>query len=299
MPDHFKRKNHLTATNFSYPAAELFNFGGLTQQDYQKAKVVIFPVPYESTTYYKSGTKYGPQAIIDASRHMELYDVELKKTLREVDIFTLGELEPSKNLPRETILRIKDVIEKILEDKKIPLMLGGEHSITTGAVLALKNRGNNFSVLQIDAHADLRDEFQGTKYHHGCVMRRVRNLVPSVVQVGIRSMSSEEADFIKSRKINNIFYYSDLPIEKIIPQLKENVYLTLDLDVLDPSIMPSVGTPEPGGLNWQQISELIKKVGEARKIVGADVVELSPIPGEIAPDFSAAKLVFKIINYII
>lgn len=284
---------------FSYPTAEAFNFGGLTNQDYSKSKVVVFPVPYDSTTYYKSGTKYGPQIIIDASRHMETYDIDLKKTLKETDVFTLDELEPSKNLPRETIIRVRDVIDRILEDKKIPIMLGGEHSITTGAVIAFKNKGFDFSVLQIDAHSDLRDEFQDTKYHHGCVMRRVRNLNSSVVQVGIRSMSSEEAEYIESRKINNIFYYPDLPVEKIVSSLKENVYITFDLDALDSSIMPSVGTPEPGGMSWYEAVNLIKEISKQKKIIGADIVELSPVPGLMAPDFLAAKLVYKIINCIL
>lgn len=285
--------------NFSYKTSESFNFGGMSNQSYNKAKVVILPVPYDSTTYYKSGTKEGPKAIIDASRHMELYDIDLKKSVRETDIFTLEALEPSKNLPKENIIRIRDVIDRILEDKKTPLILGGEHSITTGAVLAFKNKGFNFSVLQIDAHSDLRDEFQGTKYHHGCVMRRVRNINSSVTQVGIRSMSQEEAEYVASKKINNIFYYPDLPIDKIVPSLKENVYLTFDLDALDPSIMPSVGTPEPGGINWQEALDLLQRVAKERKIIGADVVELCPIPGFLAPDFLAAKLVYKIINYII
>lgn len=285
--------------DFSYLTSEAFNFGGMSLQDYQKAKVAILPVPYDSTTYYRSGTKYGPQAIIDASRHMESYDIELKKSISETDIFTLDELAPSKNLPKETIVRIRDVIDKILEDKKIPFILGGEHSITTGAILALKHKDFNFSVLQIDAHSDLRDEFQDTKYHHGCVMRRVRNLNSSVVQVGIRSISPEEVSYIEERKINNIFFYPDLPIDKIVSALKENVYLTFDLDALDPAIMPAVGTPEPGGMGWQEALDLIEKVAKERKIIGADVVELSPIPGIIAPDFLAAKLVYKIINYIL
>lgn len=285
--------------NFSYSTSESFNFGGMSDQNYNKAKVVIFPVPYDSTTYYKSGTKDGPQAIIDASRYMELYDIDLKKNIRETDIFTLKALEPSKNLPKETIIKIRDVIDRVLEDKKIPIMLGGEHSITTGPIMAFKNRGFNFSVLQIDAHSDLRDEFQGTKYHHGCVMRRVRNLNASVTQVGIRSMSQEEAEYIKNKKVNNIFYYPDLPMDKIISTLKENVYLTLDLDALDSSIMPSVGTPEPGGINWQETLNLLQRVAKERKIIGADVVELCPIPGFVAPDFLAAKLVYKIINYIL
>jgi agmatinase len=289
----------MNSNNFSYPASEPFNFGGMELQDYKKAKVVIFPIPYDSTTYYKSGTKFGPQTIIDASRHMELYDIELKRSVKETDIFTLEELEPSKNLPRETIMRTKDVVKKLLQDKKIPFILGGEHSLTTGAVLAFKEMNCDFSVLQIDAHADLRDEFQGTKYHHGCVMRRVRKLNPSVVQVGIRSMSQEEAQYVQSRKINDIFYYPDLDIEKVVSNLKKNVYLTFDLDALNPSIMPSVGTPEPGGLSWQESLNLIEAVARKRKIIGLDLVELCPIPGLHAPDFLAAKLAYKIINYLI
>jgi len=289
----------MNSHNFSYPTSEAFNFGGMGKQDYKKAKVVIFPIPYDSTTYYKAGTKFGPQAIIEASRHMEVYDIELKRTVKETDIFTLDELEPSKNLPRETVMRVKDVVKKILEDKKIPFVLGGEHSLTTGPVLALKEMNCDFSVLQIDAHSDLRDDFQGTKYHHGCVMRRVRNINSSVVQVGIRSMSQEEAEYVEAKKINNIFYYPDFDIEKIVSCLKENVYITFDLDALDPSIMPAVGTPEPGGMTWQESMDLIRAVAKKKKIIGADVIELCPIPGMIAPDFLAAKLVYKIISHTI
>lgn len=286
-------------TNFSYPTCEAFNFGGMSKQDYQKARVVIFPVPYDATTYYESGTRNGPQAIIDASRHMELYDIELKKSVKETDIFTLAALEPSKDSPKGMITRVKGVVEKILADKKIPVTLGGEHSITIGVISAIKNKGYDFSVLHIDAHADLRDDFQGTKYHHGCVMRRVRNLNYSVVQVGIRSVSEEEAEYIESKKINNIFYYPDLPIDEIISALKENVYITFDLDALDPGIMPAVGTPEPAGLSWQEAVNLLKRVAQERKIIGADIVELCPIAGLIAPNFLAAKLVYKIISYIL
>jgi len=282
---------------FSYPTLEPFNFLGLKNQDYQKSKIVIFPVPYSSTTYWKAGTKEGPQAIIEASRHIELYDIETKKDPSKKGIFTLEPLEPSKNSPKETIERIKGVIDKILEDRKIPIMLGGEHSITLGAVLSFKEKFSNFSVLQLDAHTDLRDEFEGTKYHHACVMRRIRELKTLTTQVGIRSVSEEEIGYIKKNKIKNIFYAPYLPIEKIITTLKKNVYLTLDLDVLDPSIMPSTGTPEPGGLGWYEILGLIKKVAEKRKIIGVDIVEFDPIPGLVAPDFLAAKLIYKIISY--
>ncbi|MFH1841411.1 MAG: agmatinase [Candidatus Nealsonbacteria bacterium] len=277
---------------FFYPTTEPFNFLGLDNQDYQKAKIVVFPVPYSSTTYWKSGTKEGPQAIIEASRHIELYDIETKKDPLKEGIFTLPFLEPSKDSPKDTIFQIKKVIDKLLSDGKFPVMLGGEHSITLGAVQSFKEKFSDFSVLQIDAHSDLRDEFEGTKYHHACVMRRVKDLNIPTTQVGIRSMLEEE-------EAENIFLAPDLPIDKIISTLKEKVYLTFDLDALDPSIMPSTGTPEPGGLGWYEVLKLIKEVAEKRKIIGFDLVELDPIPGLAAPDFLAAKLVYKIINYIV
>ncbi|MBI2626138.1 MAG: agmatinase [Candidatus Nealsonbacteria bacterium] len=284
---------------FSYPTLEPFNFMGLGEQDYQKAKVVIFPVPYSSTTCWKTGTNEGPQAIIEASRHMELYDIESKKDPSKEGIFTLEPLEPSKDSPKETVFRIKKVIDRILKDKKFPLMLGGEHSVTLGSILSFKEKFSNFSVLQIDAHADLRNLYEGSKHHHGSVMRRVRELKIPVTQVGLRSISEEDAEYVKKAKIKTIFPAPDLPIDKIIATLKENVYLTIDLDGLDPSIMPSVGTPEPGGLSWYEVISLIRQLSKKRKIIGADVVELAPTPGLHAPDFIAAKLVYKIISYVV
>src|SRR3989339_1085133 len=178
--------------NFDYPKLEPFNFLGLRDQDYDKSKVAVFPVPYSSTTYWKSGTKEGPQAIIEASRHVELYDIETKKDASKQGIFTLELLEPSKNSPEETTARIKSVMDKILRDGKFPMMLGGEHSITLGAVQAVREQFSDFSVLQIDAHSDLRDEFEGTKFHHACVMKRIKDLGVSVTQVGVRSSEGEE-----------------------------------------------------------------------------------------------------------
>ncbi|MDO8435810.1 MAG: agmatinase [bacterium] len=286
--------------NFSYPTLEPYNFGGLEKQNYKSSKIVIVPVPYESTTYYQSGAKEGPWAIINASRHMEGFDIEQKNDISKIGIFTLEELEPSKNSPRETILRVENVISNILEDEKIPIMLGGEHSITLGAVSAFKKKySREFSVLQFDAHSDLRDEFEGTKFHHGCVMRRVvDDLRLPITQVGVRSMSMAEEDFLKESKKSNIFFGKQFSIEEIMGTLKENVYITLDLDVFDPSIMPSVGTPEPGGLTWEDVLGVIREVGKNKNIIGVDVVELSPIPGLIAPDFLAAKLIYKIIGFI-
>ncbi|MFA4998936.1 MAG: agmatinase [Candidatus Paceibacterota bacterium] len=284
--------------NFSYPALEPFNFLGLFGQSYQKAKTIIFPVPYSSTTSWKTGTNNGPQAIIEASRHLELYDIKANKDFSKKGVFTLDLLEVSKDSPKETISRIKKVTGRILRDKKFPFMLGGEHSITLGAVMSFKEKFSDLSVLQLDAHADLRGEYEGTKYSHACVMRRIRELKIPVTQVGVRSVSEEESKYIGKIKNSNIFYALDLPIDEIVNSLKKNVYLSFDLDALDPSIMPSTGTPEPGGLGWYEVLELIREVSRKRRIVGADMVELDPIPGLSAPDFLAAKLVYKIIGYV-
>jgi len=279
---------------FLYPTTEFYNFGGLEEQDYEKAKVVVFPVPYEATTSYISGTKWGPKAMIEASRHLELFDIELKRDVSRIGIFTLPELSCSKNSPREAVKEIKKVVTQLLKDKKFVLMLGGEHGITPGSVAAFKEKYRDLSVLQIDAHSDLRNEYEGTNFSHACAMRRVRDLGVAVTAVGIRSQEESEADYIRKEKI---FYAPKIPVQKIISTLSKNVYLTFDIDGLDPSIMPSTGTPEPGGLGFYEVLNLIKQVAKARRIVGADLVELSPLPGMVAPDFLAAKLAYKIIGY--
>lgn len=284
--------------NFNYPATEPFNFLGLDDQNYKSSKFVIFPVPYSSTTYWKAGTKDGPHAIIEASRHIELWDQELQKDPSKVGIYTLGELQVSKNSPKETIDLIEKIETRLLRDKKLPLMLGGEHSISLGAATAASKKFKNLSILQLDAHSDSRYEFEGTKYHHACHMRRVvEDLKIPAIHVGIRSTSEEEIQFFKKSKLDTIFYAPDLPVDQIISCLTPNVYVTIDLDVLDLGLMPAVGTPEPGGLGWYETLSLLKAVAQNRKIVGADVVELDPIPGQNGPDFTAAKLAYKLIAY--
>lgn len=283
---------------FNYSIQEPFNFLGLDDQTYEKAKAVVFAAPYSSTTYWKAGTKDGPQALIEASRHIELYDLETKKDISKEGIFTMPFLAPSKNSPEDVTTQIKTAVSQILADGKFFLMLGGEHSVTLGAVQAFKEKFENLSVLQIDAHTDLRNEFEGTGHHHACVMRRIRELGVETVQAGIRSVSEEEMAYIKKEGMEKTIFYSPaLPLKEIIANLKDNVYLTFDLDGLDPSIMPSTGTPEPGGLGWPEVLSLIREVAKQKKIVGADVVELDPVPGLSAPDFLAAKLAYKIINY--
>lgn len=275
-----------------------FNFGGI-ENNFEKAGVVFLPVPYEETTCYGKGTKKGPEAIINASIIATEFDIELQKNLDEIGFFTSEELNLEKISPKEAIVQIEERVSEIINEAKDKffLMLGGEHSITLGAVKAFLKKYSNLSVLQLDAHADLEDEFDGTAFSHACVIKRIRELNLPVVQVGVRGLGNFEGKFIKKEKIESIFYAPEIPIKEILDLLTDDVYLTVDMDVFDPSIMPSVGTPEPGGLGWYEVLNLIRELAKNKNIVGADVVELSPIPGLAAPDYLAAKLVYKIIGY--
>lgn len=266
--------------------------------DYKNSKVVILPFPYEKTTCYVKGTEKGPMAIIKASTEMELYDEELGNVF-EVGVCTLKPLKIDENPEAMAGIAKKDV-KKLLDDGKFVATLGGEHSISSGIVKAHKEQYKDLSVLQIDAHADLREDFEGSRYSHACAMKRVIEICP-VVPVGIRSLSFEEKEFIKEKKLK-IFWAKDIVgndkwLEDAISRLSRNVYITFDLDGLDPSIMPSVGTPEPGGLSYYQTLMFLKKVFEKRNVVGFDVVELCPNPHNVAPDFTAARIVYKMIGY--
>ena len=273
-----------------------YNFGAIKNQDFEKAKVVIVPVPYDVTTSWRGGTRGGPQAIISASRQL---DELFFKSGNPALIFTHEEVELSTEPGEEANRGLEEVVSAILKKNKFPFLLGGEHSISLGGVRAVKRKYQNLSVLQLDAHPDLLDEYCGSKYTHASVMRRIKDLGIPTVQVGIRSIDPETRDYIKKAKVKNIFEAPRIPIEKILKGLTKNVYLTVDLDVFDSGIMPSVGTPQPGGLGWYEVLGLIEKVAKKRKIVGADLVELCPIPDLVAPDFLAAKLVYKIISCVL
>jgi agmatinase len=277
-----------------------FNFLGFKKQNPKKSKVWILPVPFEATVFNLGGTKEGPKAIIDASRNIEFFDEDLKKDISKIGIFTLPFLSLTKNSPKEAVFQIQKAIEKILENKKFPVILGGEHTLTLGVVLALKKFfKNGFSILQFDAHSDLRNEFEGTKYHHATFARRiVEDLKIKICQVGIRAISKEEFEFIKKEKRVKVFYKRNYEKKEILDFLTKKVYLTIDLDALDPSIMPAVGTPEPEGLFFENILEIVKEVSKEKEILGFDVVELSPIPGFFAPNYLAAKLISKILGII-
>ncbi|MGB9597190.1 MAG: agmatinase, partial [Candidatus Poribacteria bacterium] len=278
----------------------LGNFLGVKPSGFDSANVIILPVPYEGTVTYGSGTRNGPKAIIEASFHVELYDDELDYEPYIFGINTLPEFRKGFSSPDDLFCAIRSEGIELAKTGKFIIMLGGEHSITAGMVSAFADVYNNLSVLQLDAHADLRNSYNGSLYNHACVMRRVLEYCP-IVQVGIRSLSITEKQFIDKTGLS-VFFIRDIRksdewIDSAIDKLTENVYLTIDLDVLDPSIMPSVGTPEPDGMLWAEITSFIKKLAEKRKIVGCDLVELSPQTANHSPDFMSAKLLYKVIAY--
>jgi len=278
------------------------NFGGIEREysDFKTASFVILPVPYDLTSTYQSGSRRGPSAILDASCNMELYDEELGKETYQAGIHTLPPLEPDARGPREMIKKVEESTAGIIRHNKIPVLFGGEHSISLGSVRVLKKKYPRLSVLHFDAHADMRDRYQGSPFSHACVARRLRELCP-VVHVGIRSMSREEALFIKKKGVR-VFSPDDVQgkpgwEKKICENLTEDVYISVDLDVFDPSLMPATGTPEPGGLYWRDVASLLRETAGTCRIRGFDVVELSPIPGMVAPEFLAAKLAYRLMGY--
>lgn len=280
-----------------------YNFLGLTPEEaeYDNARIVILPVAYDATTSYKSGTKYGPAAIIAASREVETFDPATGRDIGEIGIYTALEIEAEADGPARMIEVVERDIAKHLKNGKYIVMLGGEHSLTTAAVRAHKAKYPNLSVLHIDAHADMRDSYQGSKWSHASVMRRVRELVPAV-SVGIRNASADCVQSLKAGKCP-VYWATDVVgktgwQEAAINQLTDQVYLTLDLDVFDPSIMPAVGTPEPGGMQWYETLDFLRLVFSKRNVVGFDIVELSPIAGLHHPDFLAAKLTAEMVRMI-
>ena len=272
-----------------------------SEADLSAARVVVIPVPYDSTTSYKSGTRHGPRAIIAASRHLEDYDLELDRDVSLVGIHTTPEIVPDVSGPEAMVGRVRRAVESAASGGKLVALLGGEHTITIGAVQALAKAYGDLSVLYLDAHADLRDQYLGTRWGHASVARRVLEVCP-VVQVGVRSISAEEMSFIDESHLPVHWWTSAegyLPhlAEDVLGSLSSSVYVSIDLDVLDPSIMAAVGTPEPGGMSWNELIGLLRAVGAQRSIVGFDVTELAPAEGPEACAFTAAKLAYKLMGY--
>jgi agmatinase len=287
---------------FEYASLAADMFGGTdpANADFEHARVVILPVPLDRTTSYVAGTRNGPHEILVASSYMELWDEEMKTDVHEVGVCTLPEMEFPFATMEEVVQEIRRVAAEIVSRDKFPVVLGGEHSITAPVVAAVAAKYPGVSVLQIDAHADLRDSYMGTRHSHACAMRRVLEYARTT-QVGIRSLSAEEAAAAPALP-TRIFYDFEMRrqsdwIERVVDSLGDTVYVTIDCDGLDPAIMPATGTPEPGGLTWYETLALLRRVIESRRVVGCDIVELCPMPGNVAPNFLCAKLVYKILSY--
>jgi agmatinase len=272
------------------------------QETLPRASVAVLPVPYDLTTTYQPGARFGPRAILTASLNVELFDEELRWDPSQVGIHTLLSLEPVASGPQAMIPEIANHVGTLFRAGKLPVILGGDHSVSLGAFEALKASWEAPWVLQFDAHADLRAEYQGSPHSHACVMARARESF-DCVQVGLRSWSEEE-DAALWENPERVMLAREVELDpgaaarRLCHVLGDPVYVTIDLDCLDPAVMPATGTPEPGGLTWATLTALLRSVAETRHVVGFDVVELSPIPGFIAPDFLAARLAFKMIGYV-
>lgn len=282
-------------------------FLGLDEEasDFEAAKAVILPVPYESTTSYGGGTAGGPGAILEASRYIELYDQELDTEPWEAGISTLPQLQLTGAGAGAAMAELGAAYGRLLDaaPDKFVITLGGEHSISGPPILWWAERlgGERLTVLQFDAHTDLRPEYEGTRHSHAAVMHQVHGAV-DIVAVGIRALTGEEATLAGSRSNIHVYYADhihegDAWMDEVVDRLTSNVYITFDVDCFDPSLVPSTGTPEPGGLMWYPVLRLLRRVFEARTVRAVDVVELAPIPGLRAPDFLVAKLIYKMIGY--
>jgi agmatinase len=285
------------------------NFLGLDEEasDFEQAQVVILPVPYEATTSFGGGTGGGPAAIIEASRYIELYDQELDAEPYEVGIATLPALSLTGAGPEAALGELRAAYDGVLDAApgKFVIALGGEHSISSAPILAwaerLRKEGRRLSVLQVDAHTDLRPEYEGSPYSHASVMARVKDEV-EIVAVGIRAITADEMRLVRKSDNIHVFLADDIHagddwMDDVLGRLGDDVYITFDVDGFDPSLVPSTGTPEPGGLQWYPVMKLLRRVFAQRTVHGVDVVELAPLPGHPASDFLVAKLVYKMIGY--
>ena len=291
------------------PAELPRNFLGLEEgADWDAADVVILPVPYEATVSYQGGAKRGPQAIVEASRYIEIYDQELDAEPAEVGVSTLPALHLTGAGPQAAITELRRAYDAVLEaaGDRLVIALGGEHSISSAPILAHAERlrrdgGGRLSVLQFDAHSDLRLEYEGSPYSHAAVMARCMDDT-DIVSVGIRALTTEERQLIRERdSLTTIFaeemWDNDAWIDRAMQALGDTVYITFDVDYFDPSLIPATGTPEPGGPAWYPTLKLLRRVFTEKRVVGVDVVELAPLAGNAAPDFTVAKLIYKMIGY--
>lgn len=282
------------------------NFLGLEKEvsSYESSKIAVLPVPYEHTVSYGGGTGKGPKAILDASRYVEFYDEELETELsKRVGITTLPPIAFGKSADAKAMTKIYESVKKLLADDKFVAVLGGEHTVSQAPIKAYLEKYPKMSVLHFDAHADLRQSYEGSIYSHASVMARVCEFMnpARLVQIGIRALSPEEAEFIRTSGVSTFYAHQIREnkdwISAVLSKLSAQVYISFDVDAFDPPIMPSTGTPEPNGLFWTETMKLLRLVGEQKEIVGFDVVEFAPNKTVQHPDYTAAKLTYKLMNY--
>ncbi len=282
--------------------------GSEIKASYEASRVVILPIPYEATTSYRKGCENGPDALLEASQQLENYDDELEREIAsDAGIYTYSPIADTRNaqlISSERMLQVtRETVSKLIQDDKFVIALGGEHSITSGIVEAYRQESTEpFTVIQIDAHGDLRHEYEGSIYSHACVMRRIVEMGLPTLPIGIRSVCKEEADLIKEKSIPVIWAREIAKdpdwIERAIASIPtQRVFITIDVDGIDPTLMPGVGTPEPGGLNWYAITTFLRRVFETYEVIGCDVMELAPVVDSVVSEFTAAKLVYKLIGY--
>jgi agmatinase len=274
------------------------NFGGKeVVYDYSRSEIIILPVPYDETSTWMKGSDKGPEAILEASANLEFYDVETSSEAHLKGIHTVDPVLVNET-PDKLVNAVYNRTLKLLSDKKFPVIIGGNHTVPIGSIRAFSETFENLSVLQLDAHCDLRQEYEGSEFNHACAMARAREYAP-IVQVGIRSMSAEEIPFADADRIfyAHQLYYDKTLYLKAIEKLTSNVYITIDMDVFDPSLMPSTGTPEPGGPDYFEIIHFLRDVIRIKNVVGFDVVELCPNAGNKVPDFVAAKIIYQLLSY--
>ncbi len=281
------------------------NFLGIDENlsSYDQSKVVIQQLPYEHTSSYQEGSKHGPKAIIEASHFVEFYDEELdQETFKQLGIATLEPVSFGNAIDQDAIKLIEDATNTHIANNKFVVSFGAEHTVTFGIFKAFHNLDQTVSIIQIDAHSDLRESYNNNKYSHASVMARINELNVKISQVGIRAQCVEEANLIKSSSNIQTFYAHQLDnvstvVESILAHTTENVYITIDADGLDPSIVPGVGTPEPGGLDYMKTLTLLNGICSRKNVVGFDIVECAPIDGQIQSQYVLAKLAYKVLGY--
>jgi agmatinase len=276
------------------------NYAGIPDEfaQLETSNIVLIPVPYDGTSTWIKGADKGPEAFLKASENMELYDIETDSEVYKKGVFLANPITVNHS-PEAMVNQVHETVLEYLKMKKFVTVFGGEHSVSIGSIRAFNDYFKNLTILQIDAHADLRDEYEGSACNHACAVHEAQKKA-NLVQVGIRSMDISEKKFLKKE---NCFFAHEIHTDpmwmnKVLNKLTAQVFITIDLDGFDPSIMPSTGTPEPGGLTWYQVIDFIKLVAAKRNVVGFDIMELCPNENNKAPDFLAAKLYYKILSYV-